>query len=141
MTFGATPEDLSRGQGRGQACEPIRADPDAIRERISKKDTFVVNVVTSWCPDCTERQKPYLPNFVHRLQEAGIDVLELNVQAQRRVFLSPAHQEVTEAFGGHGFPRTVLVIDGQVVDRDNVEVITLEGLEKLAASFIDRVKV
>jgi hypothetical protein len=77
---------------------------------------------------------------VHRLQQAGIEVLELNVQDQQRVYLSLAHQEVTEAFGGHGFPRTVLIRDGQVVDGDNVEVVTAEGLEKLAIVFIESAK-
>jgi hypothetical protein len=80
-----------------------------------------------------------LPNFVHRLQQAGIDVLELNAQDQQRIYLSPAHQAITEAFGGHGFPRTLLIHDGQVVDSDNVEVMTLAGLEALAIRFVEKV--
>ena len=123
----------------GITAVPRRVEPDAITERMATKDTFVVNVVASWCPDCTQRQKPHLPNFVHRLQQAGIDVLELNAQDQQRIYLSPAHQAITEAFGGHGFPRTLLICDGQVVDSDNVEVMTLAGLETLAIRFVEKV--
>ena len=121
-------------------AHPVLTEPAAISERIANKQTFVVNVVASWCPDCTQRQKPHLSQFVHRLQQAGIEALELNVQDQQRAYLSLAHQEVTEAFGGHGFPRTVLIRDGQVVDGDNVEVVTAEGLEKLAIVFIESAK-
>lgn len=132
--------DHSGADGMSSAAAgPGRAEPETISELIAGKNTCVVNVVASWCPDCTVRQKPHLVTFAQHLQQAGIDVFEVNVQDQQRVYLSSAHQQMTEEFGGHGFPRTVLICDGQIVDSDNVEVMTLEGLEKLAIRFIKRV--
>jgi len=49
--------------------------------------------------------------------------------------LSDAHKELTQLLGGHGYPRTVLIQKGKIIDADNVEVISEEALDKLAAKF------
>ncbi len=83
--------------------------PEEVRQKMAAGDTFVLNVVTDWCPDCSMRQHPNLPGFVSRLAGAGLQVFQLIVQHQRLVFLSDDHEEMVENFGGHGYPRTILI--------------------------------
>jgi hypothetical protein len=41
--------------------------PEEVKQKIAAGDTFVLNVVTDWCPDCSMRQHPNLPAFAGRL--------------------------------------------------------------------------
>ena len=34
-----------------------------VEARLAAGDTFVLNQVAEWCPDCTQRQRPALPAF------------------------------------------------------------------------------
>ncbi|REG82125.1 TlpA family protein disulfide reductase [Marinomonas pollencensis] len=111
-------------------------DPADVYQRMALGETFVVNVVTAWCPDCTERQKPHLAAFVKEMASHEVAVLQVRVQLEKGCFISPEDEKLTLQFGGPGYPRTVLVKAGRVVDQDNVEVITPEGLATLAAKFI-----
>lgn len=113
--------------------------PAEVRRRMAEGDTFVLNIIASWCPDCTERQAPLLPRFIERLARAGIPFHQIPVQHEKMRFISAEHETLTEAFGGHGYPRTVLIVDGAAHSKDNVEVVTPEGLERLAEEFIARV--
>jgi len=110
--------------------------PTEVKQRMAKGDTFVVNVVTAWCPDCTERQQPHMQDFVEALTAHHIEVLQVNVQLSRGDFISAAHQQLTQQLGGPGYPRTVLIKQGEIVDQDNVEVITHSALLKLSQHFI-----
>ena len=110
--------------------------PDEVRHKMDAGDTFVLNVVTDWCPDCTARQHPNLPAFINPLAQAGIEVFQLTVQHQRLVFLTDDHAQMVEQFGGHGYPRTILIKRGKEVE-SAVEVMTKENLATLAERFIN----
>jgi thiol-disulfide isomerase/thioredoxin len=114
--------------------------PEQVDNYIQNKKTFVLNVVSSWCPDCTERQQPHFPAFAARLQAADISVYQITVQQERLVFLSKEHEKLVEMFGGHGYPRTVLVIQGVVQADSRVEVMTPFELDMMATEYIERVK-
>lgn len=110
----------------------IKSSPQQIQQLIEENNTFIVNIVASWCPDCT-KQANNLDKFVDSFSD--IDVYQVNVQDQRNDYLSIEHQVLTEQFGGHGYPRTVLIKDGKVIDADNVEVISKPQLSQLAVKF------
>jgi thiol:disulfide interchange protein len=117
-----------------QVVEPVE-----INRRMSNGETFVVNLVAAWCPDCTVRQKRYFDSFVQKMKAHEIEVLQVNVQLVRGDFVSDEHQQLTTQFGGHGYPRTVLIKHGEIVDNNNVEVITEEALSALAERFIQAI--
>ena len=105
--------------------------PEEVNRKMAAGETFVLNIITDWCPDCTERQHPNLPVFVRRMEEAGVPVYQLTVQHQRLVFLSKNHEKMVNGFGGHGYPRTVLIAQGK--ERESaVEVMTVHDLQALA---------
>ncbi len=110
--------------------------PEEVQQKMAAGDTFVLNVVTDWCPDCSMRQHPNLPGFVSRLAGAGLQVFQLTVQQQRLVFLSDDHEKMVEDFGGHGYPRTILIVQGKEVE-SAVEVMTEHDLAALADRFIN----
>lgn len=111
-----------------------------LASKLASLETFVINIITDWCPDCTQRQRPHLPGFSKMLETSGIPFYQLKVQTERKVFLSEEHREMTEKFGGHGYPRTALVIRGIIPETSDIEVVTSEELEALARSFIRRVE-
>lgn len=113
--------------------------PAEVRAQIEQKETFVVNIIASWCPDCIERQRPHFPGFAEKVEGAGIPVWQCTVQKEKLVFISPAHETLTNDFGGHGYPRTVLVIKGEVED-SRVEVMDPLSLDMLAAEYMERVR-
>ncbi len=103
-------------------------------ELITSTNTCIVNIVAEWCSDCTE-QADNFPHFAQTFSEKGISVYQVNVQKVKNEFLSDVHKELTTLLGGPGYPRTVLIKKGKIIDADNVEVLTDEALEKLAAKF------
>lgn len=123
--------DKTKSTDALQIVEPVEVD-----RRMAAGDTFVVNVVTAWCPDCTERQKLHINSFAQKMKSHGIDVLQVNVQLLRGEFIGAEHEHMTTQFGGHGYPRTVLINHGKVADQNNVEIITEDALLELARKFI-----
>lgn len=117
----------------------LQVSPAELQERMEQKETFVVNIVTGWCPDCSKRQEPNFPGFVKKMEEAGVLVYQCNVQDERLMFLSPEHESLTNAFGGHGYPRTVLVQKGKMAD-SKVEVMDALALSMLATEYIKRLQ-
>jgi thiol:disulfide interchange protein len=113
--------------------------PEQVKERMTAGETFVLNVVTDWCPDCTERQHPSLPAFISRIEQTGLKLYQLTVQQQRLVFLSGQHEQMVEEFGGHGYPRTILIREGKEVE-SAVEVMTEADLLELAERFIKHIQ-
>ncbi|WP_019615155.1 peroxiredoxin family protein [Psychromonas ossibalaenae] len=103
-------------------------------ELITSTNTCIINIVAEWCSDCTQ-QADNFPQFAHSFTEKGIAVYQVNVQKVKNDFLSDAHQELTTLLGGPGYPRTVLIKKGKIIDADNVEVISDEALGKLAEKF------
>ena len=116
-------------------------EPVEVNRRMTSGNTFVVNVVATWCPDCTERQKLYIDSFAKKMGAHEIDVLQVDVQLTKGVFISPEHEQMTALFGGHGYPRTVLINHGNVASQDNVEIITENTLLELASKFIQIISV
>ncbi|NOQ42087.1 MAG: hypothetical protein GQ563_06260 [Desulfuromusa sp.] len=110
--------------------------PEEVKQKMAAGDTFVLNVVTDWCPDCSMRQHPNLPGFAGKMNDAGVQVFQLTVQHQRLVFLSDDHEQMVERFGGHGYPRTILIVRGKEVE-SAVEVMTGQDLAALADHFIN----
>jgi hypothetical protein len=110
--------------------------PEGVFDKIKAGETFIVNIVTAWCPDCTARQRPNFPLFVEKLAQYKLAVYEITVQSEPNVYLSKEHEKLTDLFGGHGFPRTSLVKSGKIVDSDNVEVTSAGALKDLAEKFI-----
>ncbi|PHR26051.1 MAG: hypothetical protein COA36_13170 [Desulfotalea sp.] len=131
MGIEPSPNDKTQSASLLQNVEPVE-----VNRRMATGDTFVVNVVTTWCPDCTERQKLHIGSFAQKMKSHGIDVLQINVQLLRGDFISAEHEQITTQFGGHGYPRTVLINHGNVADKNNVEIITEDTLSELARNFI-----
>jgi thiol:disulfide interchange protein len=131
MGIEPSPNDKTQSASFLQIVEPIE-----VNRRMASGDTFVVNVVTAWCPDCTERQKLHIGGFAQKMKSHGIDVLQVNVQLLRGYFIGAEHEQITTQFGGHGYPRTVLINHGNVTDQNNVEIITEDTLSELARKFI-----
>lgn len=104
---------------------------------INEGETCVINLTASWCPDCTE-QAENLAVFADAFAEKQVPCYTSAVQVEKRVYLSNEHQAFTDSLGGHGFPRTILVINGEVVDADNVEVISAPQLAELAKKFLEQ---
>ncbi|WP_022941645.1 TlpA family protein disulfide reductase [Psychromonas hadalis] len=107
---------------------------EQVQKSILTATACVVNLTAKWCSDCTE-QAYHLPDFSHSLATKSLSFYTLAVQKDKNVYLSTEHQAFTELLGGHGFPRTVLVIEGKVIDADNVEVISAEQLNELLDKF------
>ena len=108
--------------------------PAEVLERMEKNKSFVLNVVAAWCPDCTERQEPNFPIFVQKMEKSGIPVYQCCVQTEKLIFISEEHEALTNSFGGHGYPRTVLIKDGKMAD-SRVEVMDSLALSMLADAF------
>jgi len=51
------------------------------------------------------------------------------------VYIDQQHQDLVDEMGGHGYPRTILVIAGKVLSTNNVEVIKQQDLINLANKF------
>ena len=112
--------------------KPVNAEQ--IQDIIKLKETCILNLVASWCSDCTEQSNNF-NFFASSFIAQGVSVYELNVQDDKNIFLSPLHLQLTQQFGGHGFPRTILIREGESIDADNVEVISKEKLSELADKF------
>ncbi|MDX9817868.1 MULTISPECIES: PaaI family thioesterase [Desulfococcus] len=110
--------------------------PENVSQRLSMGETFVLNIVAAWCSDCTERQRPRLPAFIRRLATERMPLFQMTVQQEKMRFISTEHEKMTEYFGGHGYPRTVLILNGEVRSADNVEIVDEEELIRLADAFI-----
>ncbi|BDX07246.1 TlpA family protein disulfide reductase [Planctobacterium marinum] len=113
---------------------------EEIDNKVAKKESFVLNLVASWCPDCTEKQAPNLPAFEQNLMGSELSLYNIVVQHNKGEFLSAVHQGLVEQLGGHGYPRTVLFVSGQAIDTDNVEITSIEQLAALADKFKARIK-
>ncbi len=110
--------------------------PYDIESKCIAQETFVVNITASWCPDCSVRQVVNLQMFSDLLEKAHIRLYQCVAQEERGVFKSKAHEDFIHKCGGHGYPRTVLIKNGKIVDSDNVEIVSLEGLANLANRYI-----
>lgn len=110
---------------------------EQVKMSIAALDTCVINLTAAWCSDCTDQSKN-LDAFSEVLATKNVPSYTLAVQTEKNVYISTEHQRFTESLGGHGFPRTVLVINGKVVDADNVEVISLEQLKALSQQFLQQ---
>ena len=111
--------------------------PAEVQQRMEQNETFVLNVVAAWCPDCTERQEPNFPEFVRKMEGAGVPVYQCRVQTEKLVFISEEHEALTNDFGGHGYPRTVLIQEGKMTD-SRVEVMDALALSMLAAEYVTK---
>ncbi len=109
---------------------------EQIQSHITNGESCVVNLTANWCSDCTDQAKN-LVLFTEILATQKVPCYTLAVQEEKNVYFSDQHQLFTELVGGHGFPRTVLVVKGKVVDADNVEVISEPQLNELAEKFIN----
>ena len=108
--------------------------PATFYEKVKNKQSFVLNVLASWCSDCTEQQVN-IQAFSNLMAENQLEVLQLTAQKEKGIYIDADHQTLIEALGGHGYPRTVLVLNGKVVSSDHVEVISESDLTKLAETF------
>jgi thiol-disulfide isomerase/thioredoxin len=108
-----------------------------VAELIAQKQSFVLNIVASWCPDCTEAQFPHTETFRAVVNEAGIEFYNLVAQEVKGDFLSPLHEALVESAGGHGYPRTTLWINGVLRENDHIEVTELDDLIALGKHFVE----
>lgn len=130
--------NLSGSQHNGLLLSEIT--PEEILSKCTQNESFVVNIVTSWCPDCTVRQAMFIEDFAQKLISEGLDVYQCTVQRERDVFISQEHAQFTEKCGGHGYPRTVLFVRGDLTDWDNVEIVSEHGLGVLAVRFLEKIR-
>ena len=98
---------------------------------MDSEATCIFNIVTAWCGDCTKQAENF-NRFASDFIKRGISVYEINVQNEPHQYISAELETLTRLFGGIGFPRTVLIQNGKVVDADNVEVISADDLSVLA---------
>ncbi len=112
----------------------LSISPAKFYEKVQNKHSFVLNVLANWCSDCTEQQIN-IQAFSNLMAENQLEVLQLTAQKENRVYIDADYQALIEQLGGHGYPRTILVLKGQIVSSDNVEVISLDDLTKLASTF------
>lgn len=108
--------------------------PSEFNDNIQQQNTFVLNILADWCSDCTAQQMNII-KFSELMAESELVVLQLVAQKEKGIFISLEHQILIEKLGGHGYPRTILVIEGDIVSSDNVEVITDKDLTILASTF------
>ena len=109
---------------------------EQLRGLITKNEKLVLNIEASWCPDCTVRQRPHLAKFSKSLENAGIAFYRLIVQEKRGVFISDEYQAFVDSMGGHGYPRTVLFLRGDIASTNHIERIVEQQLDELAEKFI-----
>jgi thiol:disulfide interchange protein len=110
---------------------------EQLQNSLSKNETCVVNLTADWCSDCTV-QSLNLERFSEKLSDKNIDVYTLSMQKEKKIYISSEHQNFTDSVGGHGFPRTVLIINGKVIDAENVEIISTVQLDELAQKFLQQ---
>ena len=115
---------------------PYLIEADAVQDLLANHGTAVINLVAAWCPDCYEAQAANIESLRGPLIEDGLMFANLLVQELKHEYLSPLHQALTLGFGGHGFPRTVLILNGEPVSINNVEVTEDEALSELAKRFL-----
>ncbi|TEW55925.1 hypothetical protein E2R68_02205 [Psychromonas sp. RZ22] len=108
--------------------------PLEVNEKIENKQSFVLNIVATWCSDCMDQQENII-SFVNELKQQELDVVQLIAQHEKGVFVDLAYQQLVEHFGGHGYPRTVLIKNGEAVSTSNVEIISETELLALATEF------
>jgi len=114
-------------------------NPKEVQELMQKEQTFILNIVVSWCPDCVAQAKN-IADFTQEFIPEKVPVYELNVQNEKHVYLSEDHENLTIKCGGHGFPRTVLIKKGVIFDANNVEIISADQLASLACKFKQELK-
>ncbi|MEL0628560.1 periplasmic thioredoxin of cytochrome c-type biogenesis [Psychromonas aquatilis] len=104
-------------------------------KKVQSKQTFVLNIVANWCSDCTKQQES-MPYFKNMLIEKEVAVYELVAQYEKGDFIDQRTKSLVEALGGHGYPRTILFVNGEAVSADNIEVIDKAELCALADNFL-----
>lgn len=103
-------------------------------QKVKQKQSFILNVIATWCSDCTE-QGGNMQIFVKAMAAAELEVFNLIAQKEKRVFIDSQYETLINKLGGHGFPRTILIKDGAMMSADNVEVISEQALATLAIKF------
>lgn len=112
----------------------VTLDVSEFEQKISNKESFILNVVATWCSDCTD-QRLNLESFVASVAEYDLSVFELTAQETKGEYISSEIAGMIEQFGGHGFPRTILIKKGNIISVDNVEIISEQALLQLAKKF------
>lgn len=110
---------------------------EQLQRIIANGESCIINLTANWCSDCTD-QAEHLTHFCELFAAKQIRCYTLAVQDEKNIYLSLEHQAFTELVGGHGFPRTVLIIKGKAVDTDNVEIISAAQLTQLAETFLQQ---
>jgi thiol-disulfide isomerase/thioredoxin len=109
-------------------------DPAKANQLLNSNASFILNIVTSWCGDCTAQAENF-PLFADQFAVKGIAVYQINVQDVKDQYISAEHEVLTVKFGGRGYPRTALVLNNKIVDANNVEMVSREQLSILANKF------
>ncbi|HEY7864894.1 MAG TPA: periplasmic thioredoxin of cytochrome c-type biogenesis [Psychromonas sp.] len=109
-------------------------DPAKANQLLNSHESFIINIVTSWCSDCTA-QAENLPLFAEQFAIKGIAVYQINVQDVKNQYISAEHEALTVKLGGQGYPRTVLISNKNIVDPNNVEIVSHQQLLTLANKF------
>jgi thiol-disulfide isomerase/thioredoxin len=113
---------------------PTTISPFEFEQKIQQKKSFVLNVVANWCSDCTA-QNDNIAAFSNLLAEDKLPVFQLVAQQEKGVFVDIDHLMLIESLGGHGYPRTVLIVKGNVISTNNVEIVSEQALMLLANDF------
>jgi thiol-disulfide isomerase/thioredoxin len=109
-------------------------DPTKANQLLNSNESFIINIVASWCSDCTAQAENF-PLFAEQFASKGIAVYQVNVQDEKNQYISAEHEALTLKLGGRGYPRTVLIANSKIVDADNIEIISHEQLLMLANKF------
>jgi len=104
-------------------------------EKLKNNDTFVLNIIANWCSDCTE-QDNNIQVFIDKLSSQKVDLFNLVAQQNKAQFIDTETQALITELGGHGYPRTVFIKQGKIIDEKNVEIISEKQLINLAEKFI-----
>lgn len=109
--------------------------PKQVFHRIKTGESFVLNITSDWCSDCTVKQQPNLEEFECKLKLLGINLYKIVVQHERSVFLSSEHEKLTTYFGGHGYPRTSIIKNNNIL-YSRVEATTENDLDEFTKAII-----
>jgi len=109
-------------------------DPTKANQLLNSNESFIINIVASWCSDCTAQAENF-PVFAEQFTVKGVAVYQVNVQDVKNQYISAEHEALTVKLGGRGYPRTVLISNNKIVDPNNVEIISREQLLTLADKF------
>ncbi len=94
-------------------------------KQIESGGPVLVKFSAAWCPDC-KALRPHFKLASKRVNEAGVSVLRITLQKEKRVFLPKGRKALAQRLGIRNFPWVGLFNEGKLVSA-TVEETTGDG--------------